>query len=236
MEKYSKLQLNVPASIIGYEAVGKKSAKVFIGSSRRLTNSEITSLFANTSLTPYHASCVIEASNNGTITTSVFAYKKPVKIRTKDQAKNFSKVTANTFYDVALQQTWDKKKDDSGNEYFVRDNDDNIQTVLSELAISASSMFRSFCKKPTVECTGYVTLFALNNNVPSTLICKVVETKANSIVVEADGVKKEVPKTAVIRAFKEAKSKQDVIDHLLPVYPPEESNKEFFRLFKDMGK
>lgn len=235
---FKKFDKVISGSIISVEKIGKNTAKLICSNVRPLTKSEISRLVAShteNKLKPYLDSITTYQNNNSFI-SSVCCYKNQKVYLQKSNHNKLTKVHANSYLDVSLNQTWTKQEKD-GQVVFFRENNEDIEALLSTIQANIlNTPVRTAHKNQIIEKGIYAHIFTFSKNKPNLILAKIEDVSNNHVVIDIDGLKATIPISAVNRTYPSAKSKDDVIDHMMLTEPDPSVNPEYYARLRRTAK
>lgn len=217
--------------LAGYSPLGKNSAKLILSSGSQISLDDARNFVFqkfNHTLLPFNSSYTTGAHRN-MCTASIIVYRNSVK--TRMEAKGLVQINANSYLDTELGEVWESKEVE-GTKMFVRENTDEINKVLSDLNMTAASMFRveAAAFRQPVETNNVIEFFAKSKDAAETAVGVVAGVSEDTLDVLVGSATISIPRDAMIRVIS-ATSVDEVVDYLVKAYP---NNPEYAALIKNM--
>lgn len=226
--------------------LGKNSAKIVIGSTNPIDLSTardfIFSITGHT-LIPCNETFTAYVNNHSDIHyASMIAYRTTEMQVSEDdpRAQAFVQVNANTYLDQNIGSVWEKSIVE-GKPYYVRQNDDDVETLLKtfNLTASVSENLAIDAFSPDLSKGVNVVEFFVHDKFGKTGvehgIVKAVAEATVSVQVGEHLVT--IPTLAVTKvvSVEGASSISEVIDYLKKAYNPSDGSIDYAKMFKDKG-
>lgn len=186
-------------------------------------------------LIPVNATADSFQGKDGLFYATIIAHRSPKKVRPVDSTR-MVKMGANSFLDEDLGTVWQKEAIDEG-EFYVRQNDDDIQQILDAVSLRANAMVTAnFTFKGIdhrVKSGADVDVYLVKDGRPDTYKGKVSSVDENNyqVNVKVDGKSYTVPLGAITKVHMSSKEKNQVVDFLRKAYNPKGAGVDYAGLF-----
>lgn len=222
--KSKKEDSTIGVILADYNMLDEDTAHLAIASCVPLELNETRSWVFSTfdySLIPMNKTINYYKGNDGLFYNTIVTSKSPARCKDIESSK-FIKIGANSYLDQKLDQIWNKE-DIDGKKFFIRENDDNIQSTLNELSISTIGLSASFdfqTLKTKYDVGSIVTVYFRNNDgnpmVDSGKVTNIQDD--GTVTVRIKGKDLIIPAASIIQTESAPADKNKILDHLKKVY------------------
>ncbi len=220
---------------VSCDLLGNHSTKIIIGSATPINlNTAREFIFASTGnkLIPYNESFKgYEDKNN--YYASMIAYRSAIQHMSEEKGSKLSKVSANAYLDTELNQVWTKKEIE-GKNFFIRDNNDDLESIMQNALYITSSSNVAVSVNPetfndSVEIEDFVEFFTLDTEgQPGKAVGQIsdISKDEDQVTINVMDTEIAIPIYAIINKvdMEAASSKAEVLEYLKKAYPDAYSN------------
>jgi len=224
-------------SLAGYQIIDDKNVKLALANSEPFSlntvRANVYKMF-DYALMPVNGTVDYLKGNNGLFYSTVIAYKSPSKVRDLNTS-NMVQIAANTFLEENLGTFWEKKEIE-GKDYFIRENDDDINKLLESVALQACASINafSFQRANMFEKGDEVDIYYMKDNKPIISKGKIVTDKGYTVSVRVNNKLMEVPVGSIVKKHMTQQDKNEVVDYLSRAYNPKDSNIDYASKFNEI--